>query len=175
METPNRPALVGLFEPPVREPPFGPGSDGRRYGEREIDEARLEAVANPALAHDYLIHFVAPEFTCLCPRSGFPDFATIRIRLVPDQSIVELRSLKLYINTFRNQYLFHELVPNRIADDLVALLDPHWIEVIGDFTVRGNIKTVITAVRVHSDYRLPDYLRDQLFSTPRERPSSETV
>ena len=175
METPNRPAPAGSFEPPEREPPFGPGPDGRRYGEREIDEARLEAVPNPALEHDYLIHFVAPEFTCLCPRSGFPDFATIRIRLVPDQSIVELRSLKLYFNSFRSQYLFHELVPNRIADDLVELLKPHWIEVVGDFTVRGNIKTVITTVRVQAGYRLPDYLRDQLFSTLRERPSSETV
>ena len=175
METPDRVAGVGRFEPPVREPPFGPGPDGRRYGEREVDESRLEAVSNPALEHDYLIHFVAPEFTCLCPRSGFPDFATIRIRLVPDQSIVELRSLKLYINSFRNQYLFHELVANRVADDLVSSLNPHWIEVVGDFTVRGNIKTVITAVRVQPGYCLPDYLRDQLFSTPRDRPSSETV
>ena len=175
METPDRLAATELSRPPVREPAFGPGADGRRYGEREIDESTLEAVPNPAPEHDYLIHCVAPEFTCLCPRSGFPDFATIRLRFVPDQSIIELKSLKLYINTFRNQYVFHELVANRIADDLVACLNPHWIEVIGDFTVRGNIKTVITVVREASGYRLPDYLRDQLFSIRRESPSSDTV
>ncbi len=175
METPERAAAAGFPRPPIREPAFGPGADGRRYGEREIEESQLEAVPNPAPEHDYLIHFTAPEFTCLCPRSGFPDFATIRIRFVPDPSILELKSLKLYINAFRNQYVFHELVANRIADDLVACLNPHWIEVIGDFTVRGNIKTVITVVREQPGYCLPGYLRDQLFSIRRESPLSDTV
>jgi 7-cyano-7-deazaguanine reductase len=116
-----------------------------RYGEREILEARLEAVPNPAAEREYRIDLTCPEFTCLCPRSGFPDFATIHIAYVPDKTIVELKSLKLYINRFRDEYLFHEAAVNRILDDLVKLLDPLWMEVVGDFNVRGNIHTVITA------------------------------
>jgi 7-cyano-7-deazaguanine reductase len=116
-----------------------------RYGERQIAEARLEAVPNPAPDREYRIDLTCPEFTCLCPRSGFPDFATIHVAYVPNQTIVELKSLKLYINKFRNEYTFHEAAVNRILDDLVALVDPCWIEVVGDFSVRGNIHTVITA------------------------------
>jgi 7-cyano-7-deazaguanine reductase len=86
-----------------------------------------------------------PEFTCVCPQSGFPDFATIRIRYQPKHSIVELKTLKLYINGYRDVAISHEAVTNKILDDLVALLDPHWMRVIGDFNVRGNIKTVVTA------------------------------
>jgi 7-cyano-7-deazaguanine reductase len=116
-----------------------------RYGERQIAEAKLEAVPNPATNREYRIDLTCPEFTCLCPRSGFPDFATIHVAYVPSQTIVELKSLKLYINKYRNEYVFHEAVVNRILDDLVALVEPRWIEVIGDFNVRGNIHTVITA------------------------------
>jgi len=86
-----------------------------------------------------------PEFTCLCPRSGFPDFATIYIDYIPDQWCVELKSLKLYINGYRNEGVFHEDVTNKILDDLVKLLDPKKITVKSDFTVRGNIHTVVTA------------------------------
>jgi 7-cyano-7-deazaguanine reductase len=86
-----------------------------------------------------------PEFTCLCPRSGFPDFATIIIDYVPDQSVVELKSLKLYINSYRNQQISHEAATNGILDELVALLSPRWMRVVADFTVRGNIKTIIFA------------------------------
>src|SRR5438270_11730920 len=114
------------------------------YGEQQIAAAELEPVPNPAPERDYLIAVSSPEFTCLCPRSGFPDFATIRLRYVPDQTIVELKSLKLYINKFRDQRIFHEAAINQICDDLVALIDPRWMEVVGDFNVRGNIKTVIT-------------------------------
>ena len=110
-----------------------------------IAESALEAVPNPNPERDYEIDLSIPEFTCLCPRSNFPDFATIRIHYVPDQSIVELKSLKLYINQFRDQELFHEQVINRILDDLVALIQPRLMEVVGDFNVRGNIKTVVTA------------------------------
>ena len=93
----------------------------------------------------YTIDFECPEFTCLCPRSGFPDFAIIRIKYVPDKFCIELKSLKLYINKFRDQHIFHEDITNIILDDLVRALDPWSIEVVGDFNVRGNIKAVITA------------------------------
>jgi 7-cyano-7-deazaguanine reductase len=126
-----------------------------RYGERQIAEAQLEAVANPAADRDYRIDLTCPEFTCLCPRSGFPDFATIFISYVPDQTIVELKSLKLYINRYRNEYVFHEAVVNRILDDLVALLSPRWLEVVGDFNVRGNIHTVITTRHARDGYVPP--------------------
>ena len=113
------------------------------YGELEIEKSQLEAFENRTQTRRYTIEFTCPEFTCICPRSGFPDFATIRIRYSPDQRCVELKSLKLYINKFRNDKVFHEDVTNRILDDLVELLDPWWIEVEGDFNVRGNIHTVI--------------------------------
>ena len=116
-----------------------------KYGARMIAESTLEAVPNPNPERDYEIDFTCPEFTCLCPRSNFPDFATIRINYVPDQKVVELKSLKLYLNKFRDQELFHEAAVNRILDDLVTLLQPRTMEVVGDFNVRGNIKTVIRA------------------------------
>lgn len=115
------------------------------YGDLAIENAKLERFENRTQVRRYKIEFTCPEFTCLCPRSGFPDFATIRITYIPDQWCVELKSLKLYINKFRNERVFHEDVTNRILDDLVELLNPHEIEVVGDFTVRGNIKTVITS------------------------------
>ena len=144
------------------------------YGQRQVAAAELEAVPNPAPQRDYLIACASPEFTCLCPRSGFPDFATIRLRYVPDRSIVELKSLKLYLNRYRDEHAFHEAVVNRIADDIAVAIEPRWLELVGDFNVRGNVKTVITVVRQQEGYRLPDYLRDQLFSTLRE-PSAPTL
>ena len=116
-----------------------------RYGEAMIADAALEPLPNPAPQRDYLIELSSPEFTCLCPRSGFPDFATIHIRYVPDRLIVELKSIKLYLNRYRAEYVFHEAVVNKILDDFVAACRPRWAEVVGDFNVRGNIKTVITA------------------------------
>ena len=123
-----------------------------KYGAKMIAESTLEAVENDNPQRDYEIDFTTPEFTCLCPRSNFPDFATIRIRYIPDQKLVELKSLKLYINKFRDQELFHETAVNRILDDLVSLLDPRSIEVVGDFNVRGNIKTVVTARHAQKGY-----------------------
>lgn len=120
-------------------------STEKKYGTIAIEENRLEAFDNRTTHRKYTIEFACPEFTCLCPRSGFPDFATIRIKYVPHLKCVELKSLKLYINSFRNKNVFHEDVTNTILQDLVDLLDPWEIEVVGDFTVRGNIKTVITA------------------------------
>jgi 7-cyano-7-deazaguanine reductase len=104
---------------------------------------QLETFPNPNPERDYEISFDAPEFTCLCPMTGQPDFATIRIRYVPDQKCVELKSLKLYLWSFRDEGTFHEAVTNRIADDLIAALAPRWLSVEGDFYVRGGIKTVV--------------------------------
>lgn len=113
-------------------------------GTREIREAKLESFPNRNRQRKYVVEFTCPEFTCVCPKTGFPDFATIFIKYVPDEKCVELKSLKLYINKFRDVGIFHEDVANKIADDLIKLLDPHEIEVIADFTVRGNIHTVVT-------------------------------
>lgn len=117
----------------------------KKYGDLAIENAQLERFENRTLHRDYEIEFTCPEFTCLCPRSGFPDFATIHITYTPDQWCVELKSLKLYINKFRDERVFHEDVTNRILDDLVKLLDPKFIQVEADFNVRGNIHTVVTA------------------------------
>jgi 7-cyano-7-deazaguanine reductase len=107
---------------------------------------RLDSFDNRSIERDYTIQFTIPEFTCLCPRTGFPDFATIHVRYIPGPRCVELKSLKLYINGYRDQGVFHEDVVNRILGDLVALIAPRYCEVVGDFNVRGNIKTVVTAV-----------------------------
>ena len=124
----------------------------KKYGTIAIDENKLERFENRTQVRKYTIDFSCPEFTCLCPRSGFPDFATIHIKYVPDKFCVELKSLKLYINGFRNKQVFHEDVTNNILQDMIDLLDPHEITVVGDFTVRGNIHTVVTAT--HSKNKL---------------------
>lgn len=103
----------------------------------------LETFPNPNPERDYEISFEAPEFTCVCPMTGQPDFATIRIRYTPDQKCVELKSLKLYLWSYRDEGAFHEAVTNRIADDLIRALDPRRLHVEGDFYVRGGIKTVV--------------------------------
>jgi len=123
-----------------------------KYGAKMIAESSLQAVPNDKPERDYEVDFTIPEFTCLAPDSGFPDFATIRIRYIPDQKLVELKSLKLYINKFRDREIFHEAAVNRILDDLVTLLDPRFMEVVGDFNVRGNIKTVVTARHAQQGY-----------------------
>jgi 7-cyano-7-deazaguanine reductase len=119
-----------------------------KYGEKAVKRAVLELWKNPAPDREYEIHIDFPEFTCLCPRSGYPDFATIKILYVPDKKIVELRSLKLYLNAFRSVPVSHEEVTNRIYAELERTLTPRFLEVIGDFNPRGNVKTV---VRVCSD------------------------
>ncbi|MGH9390038.1 MAG: preQ(1) synthase [Vicinamibacteria bacterium] len=106
---------------------------------------KLETFPNPNPGRDYEISFECPEFTCLCPRTGQPDFATIRIRYVPDRLCVELKSLKLYLWSYRNEGAFHEAVTNRILDDLVAAVRPCSMTVVGDFFVRGGIHTMVTA------------------------------
>jgi len=105
----------------------------------------LETFANPRPERDYEINLECPEFTCVCPRTGQPDFATIRIQYVPDSLCIELKSLKLYLWSFRNEGAFHEDVTNRILDNLVQACRPRSMSVVGDFNVRGGIHTVVTA------------------------------
>ena len=105
----------------------------------------LETFPNPEPGRDYEINMECPEFTCVCPRTGQPDFATIRIRYVPAQLCVELKSLKLYLWSYRDEGAFHEAVVNRILDDLVQAIRPKTMTVVGDFNVRGGIQTTVTA------------------------------
>ena len=106
----------------------------------------LETFPNPA-KEPYLIEFDCPEFTCVCPKTGQPDFATIKISYIPKDVCVELKSLKLYLWSFRNEGHFHEAVTNQICDDLEKLLNPKYLKIVGDFFVRGGIKTVVTVER----------------------------
>jgi 7-cyano-7-deazaguanine reductase len=126
-----------------------------RYGIEEIESSQLEVWPNSHPERDYIAHMEIPEFTCLCPRSGFPDFATIIIDYIPDQHVVELKSLKLYINKYRNRQISHEAATNTILNDLVVLLAPRWMRVVADFTVRGNIKTIIFAEQSAPEYKGP--------------------
>lgn len=105
----------------------------------------LESFPNPRPERDYEINMECPEFTCVCPRTGQPDFATIRIRYIPAELCIELKSLKLYLWSFRREGAFHEDVINRILDDLVQACRPRMMTVVGDFNVRGGIHTVVTA------------------------------
>jgi 7-cyano-7-deazaguanine reductase len=105
----------------------------------------LEVFPNPSPDRDYIIRFECPEFTCLCPKTGQPDFATIRVEYVPDALCVELKSWKLYLWSFRNEGAFHEAVTNRILDDLVSAIHPRRARVEGDFKIRGGIHTVVIA------------------------------
>jgi 7-cyano-7-deazaguanine reductase len=128
-------------------------SNDRPDGARMIEEARLARFDNRTKHRRYIIEFTCPEFTCVCPASGFPDFATLHIKYVPRDWCVELKSLKLYVNQFRNQGVFHEDVVNIVLDDLVGLLDPWEMEIVGDFNVRGNIKTIVRATHVRKGNR----------------------
>ena len=107
---------------------------------------QLETFPNPNPRRDYEIAFEAPEFTCLCPMTGQPDFATIRIRYTPDVKCVELKSLKLYLQRFRNQGIFYEQVTNRLLDDFVAACKPVRCKVVSVWTPRGGITTSVTCV-----------------------------
>ena len=105
----------------------------------------IETFVNPAPRRDYRIHMEIPEFTCLCPKTGQPDFATLVLDYVPDKRCVELKSLKLYIWSFRNEGAFHEAVTNRILDDLVKALAPRFMRLTAHFFVRGGIFTTVVA------------------------------
>ncbi|HCJ65760.1 MAG TPA: NADPH-dependent 7-cyano-7-deazaguanine reductase QueF [Elusimicrobia bacterium] len=114
-----------------------------KYGEKAIKEAKLEVWRNPSPGKNYNVEIIFPEFTCLCPRSGYPDFATIRINYIPNKFVVELKSLKLYLNKYRQVHISHEEVTNKIYADLKKNIKPKFLEVIGDFNPRGNVKTTI--------------------------------
>ena len=109
-----------------------------------IDKKLLDVFDNPYPHRDYEILIVQPEFTSLCPKTGHPDFGTIRIRYVPDKKCIELKSLKLYLQTYRNEGAFYESLINRILDDLCELLEPRKMEIVGEFTPRGGISTRVT-------------------------------
>jgi 7-cyano-7-deazaguanine reductase len=122
------------------------------YGERAIADAQLICFDNPRPGRAYEVSIELPEFTCLCPFSGYPDFAVLKLLYQPGPRVLELKAIKLYVNSYRNRAISHEEVANRILDDLVAAADPQWIELVADFSRRGNVHTV---VRVSQGNRLP--------------------
>ena len=105
----------------------------------------LETFPNPSSDRDYTIRMRIPEFTCLCPKTGQPDFATLHLEYVPDDNCIELKSLKLYIWSYRDEGAFHEAVTNRILDDLVQVMKPRFIRLTAEFNVRGGIYTTVVA------------------------------
>jgi 7-cyano-7-deazaguanine reductase len=113
----------------------------------------LETFPNPQPRRDYTIRMRIPEFTCLCPKTGQPDFATLRLEYVPDATCVELKSLKLYVWSFRDEGAFHEAVTNRILDDLVAATRPRFMRLTAEFNIRGGIDTTIVAEHRQSGWQ----------------------
>ncbi|MDH4149947.1 MAG: preQ(1) synthase [Betaproteobacteria bacterium] len=115
---------------------------------------RLETFANPAPARDFRIHMEIPEFTCLCPKTGQPDFATLILDYVPDRLCIELKSLKLYIWSFRNEGTFHEAVTNRMLDDFVRAIKPRYMQLTARFYVRGGIFTTVSVRHVKRGFKV---------------------
>lgn len=111
----------------------------------------IETFPNPEPGRDYEIQMTCPEFTCLCPKTGQPDFATLTLTYVPDRLCIELKSLKLYLWSFRNEGHFHETVTNRIMDDLVTACRPRFMKLVADFYVRGGIHTIVTVTHQAND------------------------
>ncbi len=126
-------------------------ASGVKYGERAIADNALITFPNPRPGRDYTVNITLPEFTCKCPFSGYPDFATIHIAYTPNEKVVELKAIKLYINGYRDRYISHEESINQILDDFVAAADPLKVSLKGDFQPRGNVHTT-----VEIDYRRPD-------------------
>jgi 7-cyano-7-deazaguanine reductase len=114
---------------------------------------RLETFPNPSRGTDYTIRMTLPEFTCLCPKTGQPDFATFELEYVPDELCVELKSLKLYLWSFRDRGAFHEAVTNQIADDLAGACVPRFLRLTGKFNVRGGIYTTVIVERRKSGWK----------------------
>ena len=113
------------------------------YGERIISEAELICFENPNKDRPYEVSIELPEFTCLCPFSGYPDFAVLRLLYEPDQKVLELKAIKLYINSYRNRKISHEQAANQILDDILAACNPRWIQLEADFNPRGNVHMVV--------------------------------
>ena len=116
----------------------------------------LETFENPNPDRDYTIRIDVPEFTCLCPKTGQPDFAELRLEYVPDRRCVELKSLKLYVWSFRDQGAFHEAVTNEILADLVAATAPRFMRLTAEFNVRGGIYTTVVAEHRATDWKAPE-------------------
>ena len=114
-----------------------------KYGERNILEGELITFPNPRIGRRYEINITLPEFTCKCPFSGYPDFASIDVKYVPNERVVELKALKLYINSYRDRYISHEESANQILDDFVAACDPLEVKIKANFYPRGNVHTTI--------------------------------
>ncbi len=115
------------------------------YGERIIETGSLICFPNPESNRDYEISIDFPEFTCKCPFSGYPDFATLKIIYQPNKKVIELKAIKLYLNNFREKKISHEEVTNKIIDDLVEVSNPKWMQLEVDFNPRGNVHTIIRA------------------------------
>lgn len=114
-----------------------------KYGEREIKEGSFTTFPNPRPGRAYTVTITLPEYTCKCPFSGYPDFATLTLTYTPDQKIVELKAIKLYINGYRDRYISHEEAINQIMDDFTAAVEPLKATLVGDFNPRGNVHTVV--------------------------------
>ena len=121
-----------------------PSTQSPAYGERNIAAAELICFDNPQQQRPYNIAISLPEFTCKCPFSGYPDFAKLQLNYQPGPRVLELKALKLYVNSWRDCTISHEEVVNRILDDFVAASAPIWMELVADFNPRGNVHTVIT-------------------------------
>ena len=119
---------------------------------------RLATFPNPSPQRDYRIHMEIPEFTCLCPKTGQPDFATLYLDYVPDRMCVELKSLKLYIGSYRSEGAFHEAVTNRILDDLATATRPRYMRLTARFHVRGGIFTTVVAESRKKGWRAPSVI-----------------
>ncbi len=114
-----------------------------KKGEKELKKAKLKVWENPKIDRNYTVEISFPEFTSLCPATGYPDFAEVKINYIPDKYIIELKSLKLYLNSFRDEYISHEEATNKIYNELEKILAPKFLEVTGNFNIRGGIKTVV--------------------------------
>src|SRR5512146_2596553 len=128
-------------------------------GRKAQPSKELEAFPNRTPGRFYLVTLETDEFTCLCPKTGQPDFATIKVDYVPDQKVIESKSFKLYLWSFRNEGVFHEHVANQILDDLVRVLDPHWIRVVGIFNIRGGIGITVEAEFTKTEAARQQWLR----------------
>ncbi len=124
--------------------------DAVKYGERAIEENELITFPNPRPGRPYDVNITLPEFTCKCPFSGYPDFATIYITYTPNEKVVELKAIKLYVNGYRDRYISHEESVNQIMDDFLAAADPLKFKIKGDFQPRGNVH-----MTVEIDYEKP--------------------
>lgn len=134
-------------------------------GNKAAPSKNMEAFPNRAPGRYYLVTLETDEFTCLCPKTGQPDFASIKVVYVPDEKVVESKSYKLYLWSYRNEGAFHEHLVNQIMDDLVKLLDPHWIRVTGIFNIRGGIGITVEAETTKTPEARQQWLHKTLSET----------